>query len=61
MYRLFIISVRKGEAKLFTLQDPVGKYKANQVSIVPTSAGGIDIRFDSGKVGRFEELLTWES
>jgi hypothetical protein len=60
VYRLFV-SVGKGEAKLFTLQDPVGKYKADQVSIVPTSAGGIDIRFDSGKVGCFEELLTWKS
>lgn len=58
VYRLFI-SISTGETRLYLLQDPVGKYKADEVTMTPSSSGGVDIRFDSKKVGKFEELLKW--
>lgn len=58
VYRLFI-SVDTGEIRLYLLQDPVGKYKADEVTMTPSSSGGVDVRFDSDKVGKFEEILTW--
>ena len=58
VYRLFVC-ISTGEAKLYILQDPVGKYKADEITMMPSAAGGVDVRFDSKKVGRFEELLKW--
>lgn len=58
VYRLFI-SISTGETRLYLLQDPVGKYKADEVTMTPSSSGGVDIRFDCKKVGKFEELLKW--
>ncbi len=58
VYRLFLC-ISTGEAKLYMLQDPVGKYKTDKITMMPSSAGGVDVRFDSKKVGQFEELLKW--
>ena len=58
VYRLFVC-ISTGEAKLYMLQDPVGKYKTDEITMMPSSSGGVDVRFDSKKVGRFEELLKW--
>ncbi len=58
IYRLFVC-LSTGEFRLYTLQDPVGKYKADKITMIPSSSGGVDIRFDSNQVGHFEELLKW--
>ena len=58
VYRLFLC-ISTGAVKLYMLQDPVGKYKADEITMMPSSAGGVDVRFDSKKVGQFEELLKW--
>ena len=48
----------KKEKKLFLLQNPVGLYKKDLISMVPGNDGA-DITFDPKIVGSFEELLTW--
>ena len=58
-YYVYRLLLSKTERKLFLLQDPVGLYKNNLIDMVPSD--GADITFDPKKVGRFEELLTWES
>ncbi len=60
VYRLFIC-FSTGDARLYTLRDPVGEYKSDRVTMMPSSSGGVDVRFDSGKVGKFEELLKWNA
>lgn len=58
VYRLFIC-ISTGDARLYTLRDPVGEYKSDRVTMMPSSSGGVDVRFDSKKVGHFEDLLKW--
>ncbi len=58
-YYVYRLLLSKTERKLFLLQDPVGLYKNDLIDMVP--GDGADITFDPKKVGRFEELLTWES
>ena len=38
VYRLFV-SIETGEVKLYLLQDPVGKYKADEITMMPSSSG----------------------
>lgn len=54
VYRLMISKVEK---KLFIIQDPVGLYKSDILSMVPKD--GAEITFDTKTAGNFEELLTW--
>lgn len=54
VYRLMISKVEK---KLFVLQDPVGLYKRDILSMVPKD--GAEITFNTKTAGNFEELLTW--
>ena len=54
VYRLMISKVEK---KLFILQDPVGLYKKDILSMIPKD--GAEITFDTKTAGNFEELLTW--
>ena len=56
-YFIYRILLSKTEKKLFLLQDPVGLYKNDKISMIPND--GADITFDPLKVGQFEELLTW--
>ena len=58
-YYVYRLLLSKTERKLFLLQDPVGLYKNDLIEMVPSD--GAEITFDPKKVGRFEELLTWES
>jgi len=57
-YYVYRLMLSKSEKKLFLLQDPVGLYKADQISMVPSD--GADITFDPKSVGRYEELLVWK-
>ncbi len=54
VYRLMISKIEK---KLFVLQDPVGLYKKDILSMIPKD--GAEITFDTKTAGNFEELLTW--
>ena len=54
VYRLMISKIEK---KLFVLQDPVGLYKKDVLSMIPKD--GAEITFDTKTAGNFEELLTW--
>ena len=56
-YYVYRLLLSKTEKKLFLLQDPVGLYKRDMISMIPSD--GADITFDPSTVGRFEELLTW--
>lgn len=58
-YYVYRLLLSKTERKLFILQDPVGLYKHDKISMIPSD--GADITFDPKKVGTFEELLTWKN
>ena len=58
-YYVYRLLLSKTERKLFLLQDPVGLYKKDEISMIP--GNGADITFDPKKVGKFEELLTWKN
>lgn len=58
-YYVYRLLLSKNEKKLFLLQDPVGLYKKDLISMVPTN--GADITFNPEKSGHFEELLAWKS
>ena len=57
-YYVYRLQISKKERKLFLLQDPVGLYKKDLISMVPDN--GAEITVDTNKVGHYEELLTWE-
>lgn len=57
-YYVYRLLLSKNERKLFLLQDPVGLYKRDLINMSPSD--GADITFNPQKVGRFEDLLTWE-
>lgn len=57
-YYVYRLLLNKDEKKLFLLQDPVRLYKDDKIDMVPSD--GVDLTFNPKKVGRFEELLTWE-
>lgn len=59
-YYVYRLMISKNEKKLFLLQDPVGLYKNDRISMVPADDGA-DITFNPSDVGEFEELLTWRS
>lgn len=48
----------KSERRLFLIQDPVGLYKRDVISMVPNE--GAEITFDPETSGVFEELLSWK-
>ena len=58
-YFIYRLMLSKTEQKLFIIQDPVGLYKNDKVSMVPTE--GADVSFKPDKVGAYEELLAWTS
>lgn len=58
-YYVYRLLLSKTERKLFLLQDPVGLYKHDVISMVP--GDGADITFDPKTAGKFEELLTWKN
>lgn len=58
IYYVYRLLLNKKEKKLFLLQNPVGLYKKDLISMVPSNDGA-DITFDPKIVGSFEELLTW--
>ena len=51
--------ISKNYVKLFLLQNPVGLHKDDKIQMIPEN--GANISFDSNKVGKFEELLTWRN
>ena len=58
-YFVYRLMISKFETKLFLLQDPVGLYKTDQISIVLND--GADIIFNPNNVGEFKELLMWKN
>jgi len=58
-YFVYRLMVSKYKKKLFIIQNPVGKYKSNLVSMIPRNDGA-DIYF-SDRSGVTEELLIWQS
>lgn len=55
-YFIYRLMLSKGEMKLFVIQDPVGKYKTDVLSMIPKK-NGADISFDDKTAGKYEELL----
>ena len=58
-YFIYRLMISKSEYKLYLIQDPVGKYKANVIQMVPRD--GADITFNPDISGTYEELLSWRS
>lgn len=58
-YYIYRLMISKNYVKLFLLQNPVGLYKDDKIQMIPEN--GANISFDSNKVGKFEELLTWRN
>lgn len=58
-YFVYRLMISKTEKKLFVLQDPVGLYKNDRLSMIPKD--GAEITFDTKTAGQFEELLSWVS
>ena len=56
-YFIYRLMISKAEKKLFVLQDPVGLYKKDVLSMIPKD--GAEITFDTETSGTFEELLSW--
>jgi len=56
MYFIYRLMVCKEYIKLYVISDPVGLYKKNVVSMVPTE--GADITFKPDTAGAYEELLS---
>ena len=56
VYRLMISKLGK---KLFIIQDPVGLYKKDVISMIPKD--GAEVTFEPTTAGWYEELLAWES
>lgn len=58
-YFVYRLMISKEERKLYLIQDPVGLYKHDVISMTP--GDGADITFDPKTAGRYEELLTWKA
>lgn len=58
-YYVYRLLISKHDRKLFLLQNPVGLYKNDEINMIPEN--GATITFNPENVGRFEELLTWQS
>lgn len=54
-YYIYRLNINKYSQKLFLIQDPVGLYKKDIISMIPRD--GAEIVFEPEKVGTFEELL----
>jgi len=59
-YFVYRLALSKTGRKLVMIQDPVGKYKQDLISMVP-SHSGVDMNFKPEIAGVTEDLLTWES
>lgn len=59
-YYVYRLALAKHARKLVMVQDPVGKYKQNIISMVP-SKNGVDMTFNPETAGISEDLLTWEA
>lgn len=57
-YYIYRLMISKKQCKLYLLQNPVGLYKGDKITMVPND--GADITFNPKEVGKFEELLTWK-
>lgn len=55
-YFVYRLMLSKGQKKLFVIQDPVGKYKSNIISMMPNNKG-VNINFDDDVAGEYKELL----
>ena len=58
-YFVYRLMISKAEKKLFIIQDPVGLYKRDLLSMIPKD--GAEITFSTEHCGTFEELLSWAS
>lgn len=58
-YFVYRLMISKSEKKLFIIQNPVGLYKNDIISMIPKD--GAEITFETDTAGVFEELLTWAS
>jgi len=56
-YFVYRLMVTKEGARLFVIQDPVGKYKSNKLQMSPED--GLGITF-SEETGNWENLLIWK-
>ena len=56
-YYIYRLMLSKAERKLYLIQDPVGLYKRDIISMTPNE--GADIMFKTDTAGIFEELLSW--
>jgi hypothetical protein len=56
-YFVYRLQLSKHDHKLFLIQDPVGLYKRDVISMIPKD--GADITF-SDSAGNYEELLSWK-
>lgn len=56
-YFVYRLAVSREGARLFLIQNPVGKYKSDLLRMIPRD--GADIEF-SDESGGYEELLSWE-
>lgn len=56
-YFIYRLMISKNEKKLYIIQDPVGLYKQNIVTMMLKD--GAEITFDLKTAGSFEELLLW--
>ena len=54
-YFVYRVMVSKEDIKLFVIQDPVGLYKRDVVSMIPTE--GADVSFRPETAGEYEELM----
>lgn len=54
-YYIYRLNINKYSQQLFLIQDPVGLYKKDIISMIPRD--GAEIVFDTEKAGTFEELL----
>lgn len=57
-YYVYRLSINKNGIKLFVIQDPVAKYKAGDLQMIPRDGADIIFKDDSGEE---KELLLWES
>lgn len=55
-YYVYRLMLSKGQKKLFVIQDPVGKYKSDIISMIPKN-NGVNINFNDSVAGEYKELL----
>ena len=61
IYYVYRLMINKTVPRLFILQDPVGKYKRDLISMVPAQGADLNFPSSNAEVGFYEELLSWKS